>query len=354
MRLQLTLLLCLHAVAAAQPADEPAATASLHVYADDDHVTVVSPSASVRADVTPRVSISADSTVDAVSAASVDVVTSASPRTVHEQRVELGLASTVRYKRVSWWTLAARGSHEHDYDALRVRATGRVELAQRNTMLQLDYVAGYDIITSMMDASFERHRTSHELMTTGSQLVSRRAVVDIIVDVTRADGYHASPYRRVPVDMPGMPLPSQLEEVTPRLRSSAALALRLRYAVTDRVTASGTYRWYDDTWSVMSHTMTAEVYRSVHDWLIGATLRGYSQSEASFYSPHYAGEPRYRTRDRTLGAMRSLYGAATCDVPFDDWHMIASAGLMHLRFFDFVPQSDRNAVMVFTSMTRTW
>ena len=173
MRLQLGLLVALTRMASADPTDEPGASAGLHVYADDDHVTVVSPSASIRTDVTSRVSLSADTTVDAVSAASVDVVTSASPSTVHEQRVELGLSSTYREQRTRWWTAGVRASHEHDYDSLRVRASGRWELAQRNTTLQLDYVFGYDDVSSMMDRTFHRDRESPEV---GQEVTPHRAV----------------------------------------------------------------------------------------------------------------------------------------------------------------------------------
>lgn len=354
MRLQLALFFALGRLASADPIDEPGVSAGLHVYADDDHVTVVSPSASVRTDVTPHVSVSADTTVDAVSAASVDVITSASPSTVHEQRVELGLSSTYREQRTRWWTTGVRASHEHDYDSVRLRASGRWELGQRNTTLQLDYVFGYDDVTSMMDRSFHRDRQSHELMLSASQLLNRRAVLDVVVDVTRANGYHASPYRWILLDVPASPLPMRLEEVTPRLRASAAVATRIRYALTDRTTTSAMYRFYDDTWAMRSHTVTTEVLRTVGDWLIGGSLRGYVQSDASFYAARYTGEPRYRTHDRTLGAMRSLYGAATLDAPLGSWHVLASAGLLHFWFIDFPDQSDRRAVLVFSSVTKTW
>lgn len=354
MRLQLTLLLAVGRAAHAEPLDGPGAGAGLHVYTDDDHVTVVSPSASVRLDATPRLSVAAETVVDAVTAASVDVVTSASPHTVSEQRVELGLTGTYRQGRATWWTLGANGSHEHDYDALRLRTGGRTEVAQRNTTLQLDYVFGLDHATSRMDPSFARGRSSHELLLGASQLLSRRAVIDAVADLTRADGYHASPYREVLVDVPGSPLPMRLSEATPALRSSIAFALRARYAPGERWSTSATYRYYADTWSVRSHTLSAEVHRGLGDWLVGLALRAYTQTAASFYAPRYTGEPRYRTRDRTLGAMQSAYAAATLEAPIGDWHVIASAGVLRLVFADFPAQADRNALLVFSSVVRTW
>lgn len=354
MRLQLILLAGLSRAVHAQPAPEPAATGGVHVYADDDHVTVVSPSASVHGDLTSRLSIAVDSTVDVISAASVDVVTAASPKRVHEQRVELGAAATARQGRATWWTLGLRGSHEHDYDAWRVTAGVRTERAQRNSTLQIDYTLGRDEAGSAIDPQFEQARTSNEIVVTASQLASRRAVVDLVVDLTRARGYHASPYRSVLLDMPGSPLALRVDEVTPRLRSSAALAARLRYAFGSRWAASTMARVCDDTWDVASLTLTAEVYRRAGDWLIGGTVRGYTQSAATFYASRYEGEPRYRTRDRTLGAMQSAYGAVTVDAPAASWHVLGSVGLLRIWFVDFLPQRDRTAALMFASLARSW
>jgi hypothetical protein len=111
---------------------------------------------------------------------------------------------------------------------------------------------------------------------------------------------------------------------------------------------------YDDSWSVASHTITAEASRTLGASLLGVTLRGYTQSAASFYAPRYTGEPRYRTHDRTLGAMRSLYGAVTLDAPLGGWHVTASAGVLRLWFVDAPAQADRNAVLAFSSIARSW
>ncbi|MCE9580567.1 MAG: hypothetical protein K8W52_46030, partial [Deltaproteobacteria bacterium] len=123
MRLQLILACVLGAPALAPlvavaepPPDEVSAT--MRVYADDDHLTVLSPAAHAQVS-TGRLTGEVDAALDAVSAASVDVMTSASPRAVHERRLEVGLGGTLRRA-----ALAIRGgaqvSHERDYDAVRL------------------------------------------------------------------------------------------------------------------------------------------------------------------------------------------------------------------------------------------
>jgi hypothetical protein len=349
-------------VAAAEPADEPLATAGLRVYADDDHVTVVSPSAAVQVATSPRTVLAADTTVDAVSAASVDVVTSASPRTVREQRVELGIATTYRVPQgPTWFTLGARGSHEHDYDALRARLAVRRDLAQRNTTLDVEYVFGADRAGSARDPGFREGRTSHELEVTASQLLGPRTVADVVADVTVADGYHANPYRDVLVDQMSWPEPLRVPEQTPRRRASIALAGRVRRALADRWYAAATYRYYRDDWEIASHTTTAELRREVASrWLVGASVRGYVQDGASFYRARYDdrdGVPALRTRDRTLGPMRSAHAAVTVDSALDEaarWHLIGSLGVLRWWFPEFPAQADRDAVIVHASVSTSW
>lgn len=348
--------------AGAQPADDPAASATLRVYADDDHVTVVSPSAMVRAAAAHGTTVTVDTTVDAVSAASVDVTTSASPRAVSEQRIELGVAGTYRRERgPTWLTLGMRGSHETDYDAMRARVGARRELAQRNAALELTYVLGADVARSAMDSTFRATRTSHELMVTASQVLGPRSVADLIGHATIASGYHASPYRDVLVGQPASPLARRVPEATPRTRISGALAARLRWAVAARWATAATYRYYRDDWSIDSHTATAEIHRQLErGWLVGVLVRGYLQGRAWFYRPRYDDTmevPALRTRDRTLGAMRSAHAALTLDVPVGDderWHVVASLGGVRWWFLDFPAQADRDALLVHAGVTTTW
>ncbi len=304
--------------------------------------------------------IAADMTVDAVSAASVDVVTSASPRTVSEQRVELGVAATQRASLASL-AVGARVSHEHDYDAVRARVDVRRELAQRNTTLQLGYVAGYDVARSVVDASFRATRRSHEVVFVATQLLSARTIVDLTLDGTLADGYHASPYRDVPIEQAGAPLPSRVPEQTPALRRSIAGALRVRHSFSRAWSAMTMYRYYRDDWSVASHALSAELYRTLDDDVLAAIqLRHYAQGAADFYRARYSdteGMPELRTRDRTLGAMGSTHAAATIDTSFGSdrqWHAIASVGVLHMTFAEFLPQRDRDAVITHLALSTTW
>ena len=67
--------------------------------------------------------------------------------------------------------------------------------------------------------------------------------------------------------------------------------------------------------------------------------------------------PALRTRDRTLGPMRSAHAAVTADVTLDEagsWRLVGSLGALRWWFLDFPAQADRNALIVHASVTTSW
>jgi hypothetical protein len=344
----------LAALAAPARAEQADATATMRVYADDDHVTVVSPAASANASLGAQTRVALDVVVDVVSAASVDVLTSASPGPVRERRVESGVVLT---RRLPWGAattvaLGARGSHERDYLALGAHVGARAELAERNTTVEVRYEVERDAVGSVVDAAFARRRVGHRLSVTMSQLLDDRTVLDVIGDGTIATGYHASPYRRVALERLGWPVPLYVDEVTPRARRSVAIAARVRRQVAATWFATSTYRFVVDDWALSSHTATLELRHPLGArFLVGAAVRGYVQGGAAFYRGAYVldggAPPPLRTRDRTLGPMRDVAATLTVDRALDAdarWHLVLAGGVLAAWFLDNPAQASRRAV----------
>lgn len=364
MRLQLNATLVAAVVAAAAPlaAADPGAEASLRVYADDDDITVISPSVHAEAPIgATRVDV--DATADAVSGASIDVVTSASPRAISEQRVELGLAATRAVPRRPSLTATAelRGSHENDHDAWRARARLALELLDRQLTLAAGYRAGADAIGSAMDPAFHGERVLHELTATASVVMDARTLLDLTLEGASTSGYQASPYRRVPLVAPAWPTPTWMTEAVPGSRRTLAAAVRLRRALGATWFATLGYRGYADTWSMTSHTVAAECrWQIAARVLAGVAVRGYRQDAADFYRAVYTDDgavPTWRTRDRTLGAMRTVFASGTVDAALGEdtpWHATAAVGVLASWFLDFPLQSDRHALLITLSLARTF
>ena len=333
----------------AEPAPDQA-SATVRVYADDDRLSVVTPSAHAQG-TTGALTVEVDTSLDAVSAASVDVVTSASPTPFQERRVEAGIGLGWALSRLTTLRGGAQVSHERDYDALRLGLGAAVELGQRNTTLELRGRFGRDRARASDDPAFAGDRTSAGLVASLTQLVDRRTVADLTIEGDWADGWHGSPYRRVWVSDPAMPVVTGWREATPERRLALAAALRLRRALGERWFGTVSARGYADDWSVRSATLTVEGRRRLDDaTLLGLELRGYLQDGAWFWrerQPDGATPPRYRTADRTLGPMATagvqLVGERAIG---GDRRVVLALGGLALWFFDYAPQASRHAATV--------
>ena len=347
--------------AQAAPSDQAAASASLSVYADDDDITVVTPAAGASV---PLGRITADVGVvaDTVTGASVDVVTSASPRPIHEQREQLSLGATIALPHHVRAIVRAIGSTEHDYDVVHGWALVSAELADRDTVVELGYDHGRAWVGSASDPAFAADRTDDRVVARVSQAVDPRTYVDLLVDLSRIAGYQASPYRLVAIADPSSTGVVLVGEATPRLRHGVAAALRVRRAVGDRWFVHAGYRAALDDWGVVSHTADAlAILQLGHGaWRLGAEVRGYVQGGADFYRARYVADggmaPSLRTRDRTLGPMRSASTELTGD------HALGAAGLRvqlavgatHFWWLDDLYQRDRSALTSTVAVTGAW
>lgn len=300
------------ASAAAQPADERTTTAGVRLYADDDHVTVWSPSAGAVLPVTwgREAVVELSTTIDAVSAASIDVTSSASPYAFDEQRVEGAAAARVAVVDDHWIGVSADVSHERDYLAIRAGASWLGELGDRNTTVRLGYVAAFDTVGRAGDPRFDEPRRGHRGVATLTQIVDPRGYVDLAVDVDRTTGWLSSPYRYVSILMGGAPAYALLERV-PDARTSVAVLGRVRRMIGEAWFVHADYRLCRDTWGITSQTVSARGATALRDdtVVVGGEVRAYVQDSATFYQPSYdgdAGAPVWRTRDRSLGAMRTV------------------------------------------------
>ncbi len=363
MRLRLTAVALAGGIATAPtsagPLDPEATRGTLRVYADDDHVVVLSPSVAASTALDPATSIAIDVAADAVSGASVDVLSSASPVTVRELRVELG-GRIARALGTGGVMVAgdARVSHERDHDAARAGATLRTELTDRNLVLDLQYRIGLDLAADVAAGPGGR-RISHQLLFSASQLLGQRTVADLIIDVSLAAGYQASPYRHVPLVDSSWPLPTWVAEQTPDQRRAVTVAGRLRRALTGRWFVTAGQRFYADDWDLTSHTTTLDVSRQVSPrWLLGLGARGYLQDGADFYRSVYVATPMpvLRTRDRTLGPMRSLYTSLTVDRTLGErpTHLVVACGAMSIWYLDSTLQARRQALVTTVSWTSSF
>ena len=355
MRLQLAIglaILLAATPALAQVADqepgEGAVEGAISLYADDDETTVVTTlvDGSVRLPV--PVTVDAHALVDAVSSASVDVVSAATPRWT-ENRIELGARAIARLAG-SDVTLGYQTSGENDWRSHAVLVGLRRELAQKNTTLSLDYAFTDNRVGRAFDPVFTRDLIVHGAELGLVQLLDARTLLSATYTLQRSDGYHASPYRYV-TTATGLASP----EVHPEDRTRHAVTLRALRAIGEATSVDVQYRAYADGWGVRSHTATV-----AWTWEMSETIdlrlraRAYSQGAADFYRERYEMPMRFMTADRELGTFWDAGGGVKLSWTGEHLALDAKVEGTYYRFLDFARLDGRVALVTAGGLRWSW
>ncbi len=319
---------------------EERSEALLHHY-DGGGVKASGPAFLVRKSLADKVSLSAQYYVDAVSNASVDVVTTASPFRETRTAASVGADWLVRDAVLS---LSLDRSREPDYEADTWSANVTQEVFGGMSTVSLGYSRAQDNVGTKTQGFFDYAR--HWQYRAGlTQILTPRWLASLNVEAVSDEGYLASPYRAARVF--GAAVPERL----PRTRSSRAVKLR---SVSDlgegasRTALRVEYRYFWDNWDITGHTFELGAARRFGpDWLVDASLRHYSQSAALFFADNAQRETRYVSRNRQLGTFSSqglnLQATWTAPPQFSAWG--ASHGLratlgVEFKRFDFKDYTD--------------
>ena len=303
MRLQLIAALSLAMVRVA--AADTTFTSKLQVYADDDHTQVVSPVVDAQADVAAGTTVSLGYLADAVTSASVDIVSQASSRTIHDTRHQVS-GSVSQVLGITTLRGGYSYSRENDYESHTLSAGTQLELDDKNTTLALAYTLSLNTVGRTGDTVFARDLTVHDVVASWTQVISKRALTQVTYEIGHADGFQASPYRFVPVRMSVDAAPEYwVAETDPETRWRHALVLAANHSVGDGA-IQGDYRLYRDTWGITSHTIGARYFVALTPNVeLRLRHRFYTQSGASFYQKSYATTSKYMAVDRELSPLWS-------------------------------------------------
>lgn len=331
------------------------AAATIAVYADDNAVTVVSPTARTGSTVGP-VDVNASAGVDVVSAASVDIVSAASPRGFKETRVHMD--ADARWAPVPGTGITAGYalSYEPDFLTHAVTLGGTRDVFDRAVTLGLSYGFGWSRIGRVGDSEFAAFRQTHQLEASWSHVLSPTLVLDVASGLTLVNGYQANPYRFVRLFFPGEPLQgTAVAERTPDFRARNSGTLRLRARLAPDVFGAAEYTFYGDSWRMLAHTASARTSFTFgkSGWMLVGEVRGHTQTGVAFYRRRYdtlPDAPLLRTAEKEFGPLWSLLGSLHLDwTPQVSWAERFRAGLgadfLHIRYLDNPLIENRNAVI---------
>lgn len=297
-------------------------------YTDSINVHVLTPA--VRGSVaspTGGWNVGANYLVDVVTAASPDVVATASRR-FHDVRHVGGV--TGGYKPGRFGAQAfANYSQERDYISRTLGVTATGDFADKQVTPALGYSYTWDTIgrTGTSYDVFSRPFDTHEITAGSTFVLTPMTVLVLGGGVAFESGDQSKPYRYVPIFEPGVNvpigasvaevnsnrLPAKPLEQLPLDRQRFSLSGRFITRVGGKATLRIEQRIYRDTWAITSSSTDARYLMDLNNRLrVWPHLRVHAQSGTSFYNRIYGATlnsdgsatiPRFRTTDRELSPM---------------------------------------------------
>lgn len=359
--------LCANPELAAQSADDTESAlrfgevgSALYVRTDSDRTLVVAPRLRAQAVIEEQTRVALVYAVDVWTSASVDIMTSASKIPVTEQRDELDASLDHELTDVSL-SLAYRYSVEPDYVSHGVSGGFSYDFADNNATLALSAYGSSDRVGKAGDPLFEHASSTLGGRLSFTQVLDADTLAQLTYELSRVGGYQVSPYRYVAIGGDGGCTSSVegsglgavcVPETSPPSRTRHALALLLKRALSESLSASAGYRFYFDDWGVGSHTVHAELsYMPALETLLALRYRLYAQGAADHYRPRYAAPQLFVTSDKELSTLSSHRLGIDLEQVFDGTLTAAlGVGGLYYAYSDFLPLDSITAFEVTTTL----
>jgi len=335
-------------------------------YQDSDATSVLTPGVRAEVDgVTGGWAVGASFLVDVVTAASVDIVATASPKWTDTRYVPgLDARFTVGDVKLS---AAAGGSIESDYFAGSGTLGMSVDLESKSITPAFSYGFGYDIAgrrdTPLSIYALELMR--HSFAANVTFVVNKATIFVPAFAAVFELGDQEKPYRYLPTFSAGTVIAAGASRQDVDLaRTSVRLAentpdLRQRYSLSGLVAhrfGSATLRLeerlYVDDWLLMATTTDATIPVDIgSSFRLWPHIRFHAQKGVSFWESAYIIEenaqgvvaPQLRAGDRELGPLIAATGGAGFRVGGDRVGFTVSADAIYSRFLDHLFIQDRIA-----------
>lgn len=335
-------------VASSASADPPSSGARVRttLYQDDDDTTVLTAGVEANAVIEGVVGVRAGYLLDALTTASVDVVSAATDRW-DERRDEIRGGLDLFAGPVAISASVVR-SIENDYGSWRFSGGASLDLADHATTLALGFGVTLSEVGRADDPSFAEDQAVIGGDLRLVQAIDAETLAGIGYGLSYVGGYQASPYRYVRLGDG-----SYVAERHPDERVRHTLTLRLRRALGDDVVLAIDERLYLDGWGLFGTTTNAVLTFQLSD-AVELELRNrlHFQTAASFWTESYAQETRYLSNDRELATTLDDYVGPGVVVTVDDAAPFAHlrfdlrADLFYYRYFDYASLEGRIGTLV--------
>ncbi len=346
-------------------------------YNDSDHVTVVTPSIAMGIENTSGASLNATYLVDIVSAASVDIVSTASSRW---REVRQAGSVTAEYKPHDFGVAVGGSvSSEPDYLSYGAFATMTKDFDEKNWTTFFGYGFSHDVAGRCGDfghctpfSVFSRNLERGSFNGGVNFVIDRESLGSLTGDVVIENGDQSKPYRYIPMFAPAIAaqvpngasidlvnqyrLPERPLEQLPLSRRRLALTARYAHAFDGSVVRLEE-RVYDDDWGLVASSSDVRwVFDLGRRFAFWPHARFHVQSAVSFWERAYVSAPapawnlpEYRTGDRELGPLWTTVGGFGVkwylggDLDPQRWALQFTGDAMYTSFLDDLYVTHRTA-----------
>jgi Protein of unknown function (DUF3570) len=221
-------------------------------------------------------------------------------------------------------------------------ASGKTEAVVYNS-------SGQVVSTSSSAAIQSKPRNTFTASISFSQVINERMQGIVELDLVSQNGYLGLPFHRVFFNTG-----KDTIESLPSQRFKLPIGFRLNYFLGDNIILRSYYRFYTDSWGLVSNTFNMEVPVKITSFIsISPFYRFYMQSAAKYFAPYevHTENDQYFTSNYALAAFRSnLFGAGLRMAPPRG---ILTNGLriLELRYSHYTQTTDLNANIISLSLT---
>ena len=315
--------------------------------------------------------VSARVVLDAITAASVDVVSNATYR-FSELREEVNVAGSKSFGDFLP-SLSYRFSNEPDYVSHGFTAGLSKDLAGGDSTISGGYSLVLDTVgrTGTPSSVFSESLQSHSTEIGLTQVLTPNTLVRAVYTLTFQDGYMEKPYRSVPIfdavalqqlkdnnvqlnldnfDLHRLPFKPTEEVPDTRLRHAAALR-GLHFSDSIDASLRLDYRLYGDSWGLFAHTVETAMVKNLGKSLrINPWARLHYQSGADFWRRQYAvndvnAVPSLRTTDKSLSPYWQGTLGARLEYFWGGWQAYVQSAGMYTSFLDHLYITSRFALI---------
>ena len=294
-----------------------------HSY-DGGGMTIDGTSILVRKKATNNISIVANQYIDKISAASIDVLATASAYTEERKEYTIGV-DYLNEKTV--FSISQTLSDENDFEANTFNIGLTQDFYGDMTTLSMSYSKGNDKIFTVGNSTPEGKASRQNYRLGVSQIVSKNMIAQFNLEFISDEGFLRNPYRVIRfTDTSNEKGFDTHNEIYPNTRTSRAFAMRVKYFLSNKSALSSEYRYFNDTWGIDAHTLSlGYAYPFKQHWIFDIRLRHYTQNKADFYSDLFsrAREFTFMARDKEMSTFtdNSIGLAISYTTPLEkiDW-----------------------------------